>query len=303
MDAGQERQADATRPSASWKAPFANGAIIAVMATGFFWGSFREFRPPAATPEPVSVDTLTKQADEVMRRVREFNELSRERSQITDAIKRRIEELQARQVAGLERAARDEEVSRLQDTLLAELRTTNRLLGAKHAEWEERERLAAAPRREQVARAAWEWQRGRRRLLAMAVAAAALAGWLFRQAYLRHREQVVAERAAGADRRRSARRRRRQESDPQWNQKLFFYPIQLAICISCLLFGLLGPEPRGGEKDSRESLVLLGLFGLAMSTIWLFFGSIDWSDSNTIKDRATGRRSAGDGEHSPDDGR
>lgn len=49
--------------------------------------------------------------------------------------------------------------------------------------------------------------------------------------------------------------------------------------------------------------MVLGLAGLAMSTIWLFFGSIDWSEWNAIKGVVTGKRPAGDDAESKSDDR
>jgi hypothetical protein len=73
-----------------------------------------------------------------------------------------------------------------------------------------------------------------------------------------------------------------------------FYVVQLAVYIGAILFGLSGPAPPAGAKDKREMLVFIGLLGLAMSTIWLFFGSIDWSKWNAIKRLVTGKRPAGE---------
>jgi hypothetical protein len=91
--------------------------------------------------------------------------------------------------------------------------------------------------------------------------------------------------------------------DPQWSQKLVFYVVQLAVCIGAILFGLLGSAPPAGAKDEREGLVFIGLFGLALSTIWLFLRSIDWSTWNAIKEVATGTRAAGDEAESKSDDR
>lgn len=291
----QGGRADAEPAAAdAWKAPFANGAIFAVVAAMLFWGAFREFRPPPE--EPTSVEQMLKEADETLRSGRELTDLLRERSRITDAIDDRIEALEARRAEGQDRDGLDDELRRLRKTLLAELETTNRLVGERNAAGEEEERQEDAKRRERVARAAWEWQRARWRLLAMAAAAAALAGWLFWQAHIRHARHVVTAVAAQADGRAGSPRRAHADlggGDPQRGQKLPFYALQVGICLMCVLFGLLGPEPKAGAKHGREDLVIFGLAGLALSTIWLFFGSIDWSTWNAIKGLVNGK-AAGD---------
>jgi hypothetical protein len=123
--------------------------------------------------------------------LREFRELSNERSRVTDAIDRRIKELEAPPVAGDDHAARYDELRRLRKTLLAELEKTSAITNAKQAEHEERKRLAEAPRRKLIAEAALAWQRKRRIVLAYGFAATALAGWLLWQAHVRHRPQAL----------------------------------------------------------------------------------------------------------------
>lgn len=76
--------------------------------------------------------------------------------------------------------------------------------------------------------------------------------------------------------------------------------VQLAVSIGCILFGLSKSAPPAGTEDERESLVFIGLFGLATSTVFLFFGSIDWSTWNAIKDLVRSRNSPEDDKQSPD---
>jgi hypothetical protein len=152
-------------------------------------------------------------------------------------------------------------------------------------EIEERKRLADAPRRAQVARAAEQSRRARPVFLAMGLFFLAVAGWLLWEARRLHSKQTLAERAAG---------------DPQWNQRLVIYSVQLAVCIGVILYGLSESAPPAGVEDTREELLFLGLFGLATSTVFLFFGSIDWSTWNAIKDLVTSRKTPPEDRHPPD---
>lgn len=270
-------------------------AIIFAMA--WLWGASREFRPPAEKPK--SVEASLQEAGEFLREIREVHELMRERSQITDAIERRIKELEAPPVAGDDHAARNDERRHLQRTLLAEMQKTSQFLSAQQAEREERKRTEDAPRQARVARAAEQWRRYRPVFLAMGLSFMAWAGWLLWKAHRLHFDQVVAERAAGAERRRSPGRRA-EAGDPQWNQKLVIYSVQLAFCIGAILFGLSASAPPAGAEDEREFFVFIGLFGLATATWWLFFGWIDWSTWNTIKALVRSQSSPVNDEQAPD---
>jgi len=79
-----------------------------------------------------------------------------------------------------------------------------------------------------------------------------------------------------------------------------FFLVQLAFCIGLILFGLSASPPPAGAEDRREECLFLGLFGLATSTVFLFFGSIDWSTWNAIKDRVKSLKSPQDDQHPPD---
>lgn len=298
-------EADAVTVAAdAWRAPFANAAVLAVTAAAMLWGGFREFTPPPEEPE--SLEQLFADTDEVVRWVQEFDELSRERSRITDAIDERIKALEAQRALEPHRAGLRDELRRLHETWLAEMETTQRLQREKNAVMEEKKRRKDTARQEQVARAAADWQRGRWRVLAMAGVAWALAGWLFLRACALRRQFVAAAEAGGgprADAPAAADPALVEERDRQQSQKIPFFIFQVAICIGALLLGLLGPMPRAGVKDERAGLVFLGLFGLAMSTIWLFFGSIDWSTWNSIKGRLNGREASGRADGTPDDPR
>jgi hypothetical protein len=292
-----QRVTDASPGAKSWKDPLGSGLLAIIFATAWLWGASREFRPPPE--EPKSTEALLQEAAESIRETRRFLEFMRERSQITDAIERRIKELEAPPVAGDDHAARDDEKRRLRRTLLAEMQKTSQLLSAQQAAREERKRTADAPRQAQVARAAEQWRRYRPVFLAMGLSFMALAGWLLWKAHRLHSEQVLAERAAGSERHRSESHRA-EAGDPQWNQRLVVYLVQLAASIGCILFGLSTSAPPAGADDKREEFLFLGLFGLATSTVFLFFGSIDWSTWNAIKDLVRGRNSPGDDEQPPD---
>jgi len=300
---------DAPAAVNAWKAPCANGAFFAVVAVSLLWGAFRPFRPPPE--EPASFMGLLDESADASRFSEEFMPLFKERRQITDAIEERIETLEARRATSSDRTVIDAELRRLRQELLAELEMTKRLLSDKDAEWDAKKRRSDAGRREQIVRAAHEWQSGRWRVLAGAVAACALSGWLFFRASVLYRRQAVAwaratpsgcSRAPVSPCLGNADRGGPHAGDPQWHQKLMFYVVQLAVCIGAILFGLSGPAPPAGAKDKRDMLVFIGLFGLAMSTIWLFFGSIDWFWWNAIKGLVTGKRPAGEkAESKPDD--
>ena len=292
-----QRVTDASPGAKSWKDPLGSGLLAIIFATAWLWGASREFRPPPE--EPKSTEALQQEAAESIRETHRFLELMRERSQITDAMERRIKELEAPPVAGDNHAARDDEKRRLRRTLLAEMQRTSQLLSAQQAAREERKRTADAPRQAQVARAAEQWRRYRPVSLAMGLSFMALAGWLLWKAHRLHSEQVLAERAAGSERHRSESHRA-EAGDPQWNQRLVVYLVQLAVCIGFILFGLSGSVPPAGADNEREEFLFLGLFGMATSTVFLFFGSIDWSTWNAIKDAVRSRNSAGDGKQSPD---
>lgn len=249
--------------------------------------------------EPTSVEASLQEAAESSPETRRFLELMRERSQITDTIERRIKEIEATPVAGDDHAARDDEKRRLRRTLLAEMQKTSQLLSAQQAASEERKRTADAPRQAQVARAAEQWRRYRPVFFAMGLSFMALAGWLLWKAHRLHFEQVLAERAARSERRRSESHRA-EAGDPQWNQRLVIYVVQLVACIGCILFGLSKSAPPVGAEDEREEFLFLGLFGLATSTLFLFFGSIDWSTWNAIKDLVRSQNSPRNDRQSPD---
>lgn len=292
--------ADAVTVAAdAWRAPLANAAILAVWAAIMLWGAFREFTPPPEEPE--SLEQLLAESDELIRR----SQVSRERSRITDATEERIQALEAQQAAEPHRGELRDELRRLHETWRAEMETTHRLEREAGAAMEEKKLRKDAARREQVARAAADWQRGRWKVLAMAGGAAALAGWLFLRACTLRR-QVVA--AAGAEAGGGPRAHAPPAADPalveerdrQQSQKVPFFLFQVAICIGVLLLGLLGPAPQAAAKDERAGLVVLGLAGLALSTIWLFFGSIDWSTWNSIKGLLNGREASGEADGTRD---
>jgi len=291
------RVTDASPDANSWKDPLGTGLLAIIFATAWLWGACREFRPPPE--EPKSVEATLQEAAESSRETGRFLELMRERSQITDAIERRIKELEAPPTAGDDHAARDDEKRGLRRKLLAEMQKTSQLLSAQQAAIEERKRAADAPRQAQVARAAEQWRRYRPVFLATGVSFLAWAGWLLWRAHRLHSEQYLAERAGGAERRRSGSHRA-EAGDPQWNQRLVVYLVQLAVFIGFILFGLSGSVPPAGADNEREEFLFLGLFGLATSTVFLFFGSIDWSTWNAIKDAVRSRNSAADGKQSPD---
>lgn len=297
MNARPKRQADAASPAAKpWVEPLAVGTLLIIHAVAFFWLASLDFRPPPE--EPKSFEASLKESTEFLRELREFRELSNERSQVTDAIDRRIKELEAPPVAGDDHAARYDELRRLRKTLLAELEKTSAITNAMQAEHEERRRLAEAPRRKLIAEAALAWQRKRRGVLALGFAATALAGWLLWQAHVRHREGVLAARAAGIEHRRS-KRRRAEASDRQWNQKLAYYALLVVVSIAILLYGLSDRARAGGNQDA-DRLVFAGLFSLATATWWLCFGSIDWSTWNAIKARVKSLKSPPNDKHPPD---
>lgn len=274
---------DASPGSKPWKESLGSGLLLIIFATAWLWGASREFRPPPE--EPKSAEAELQELQEVVEFHRESSELSTERSRITDAIGRRIKELEATPVVGDDHAARHDELRRLRETLWAEMEKTAQLQTARWAERAERKRLADAPRQAQVARAAEQWRRARPVFLALGLFLMAWAGGLVWKAHRLHSEQVLAERAAG---------------DPQWNQRLVIYLVQLAVCIGLILFGLSASAPRAGVEDTREELLFLGLFGLATSTVFLFFGSIDWSTWNAIKDRMKSLKSPPEDQRPPD---
>jgi|GEM_PF-3514575 len=288
------RITDASSGANSWKDPLGKGLLAIIFATAWLWGASREFRPPPE--EPKSVEDSLQDAAESLRESRRFLEFMRERSQITDAIERRIKELEAPLVAGDDHAARNDEKRRLRRNLLAEMQKTSQLLSAQQAAREERKRTADAPRQAQVAHAAEQWRRYRPVFLAMGLSFMAWAGWLLWKAHRLHSEQVL---AGGAERRRSGSHRA-EAGDPQWNQRLVVYLVQLAVSIGFILFGLSESVPPAGANDEREEFLFLGLFGLATSTVFLFFGSIDWSTWNAIKDAVRSRNPPGDDKQSPD---
>jgi len=284
MSARPTPPADDASPGAKpWKVALGSGLIAIIFATAWLWGAFREFRPPPE--EPKSAEAKRQEAAGFTRETREFLEITRERDRIIDAIDRRIDGLTARQVTGADRVARDDEVRRLQKTWLAEMEKTSQLLSAQQAARVERKRLADAPRQAQVARAAEQSRRARPVFLAMGLFFLAVAGWLLWEARRLHSKQTLAERAAG---------------DPQWNQRLIIYLVQLAVCIGLILYGLSESAPQAGVEDTREELLFLGLFGLATSTVFLFFGSIDWSTWNAIKELMTSRKTPPEDRHPPD---
>jgi len=297
MNARPRPQADDASPAAKpWSDLLAVGTLLIIHAAAFFWLASLDFRPPPE--EPTSVDASLKESAEFLRELREFRELSTERSRVTDAIDRRIKELEAPPAADDDHAARYDELRRLRKTLLAELEKTSAIINAAHAERQERKRLAEAPRRTLVAQAALAWQRKRRIVLALGFAATALAGWLLWQAHVRHREGVLAERAADVEHRRSGRRGA-QTSDRQWNQKLAYYAFVVVISVAILLYGLSDRARARGNQDA-DGLVFVGLFSLATATWWLWFGSIDWSTWNAIKARVKSLKSPPDDKHPPD---
>lgn len=59
------------------------------------------------------------------------------------------------------------------------------------------------------------------------------------------------------------------------SQKLILSLVQLPHCSGCILFGS------------------------AAATVFLFFGSIDWTVWNVVKDRVTSRKSPGDDRRPP----
>jgi len=92
-------------------------------------------------------------------------------------------------------------------------------------------------------------------------------------------------------------------SDPQRIQKIPFFVFMLLVCLCVLLFGMLGPDEQFSEKHPRSEMVFLGCFGFISSTVWFFFGMIDWSDWNTIKKQLTGKEANGDADTTEDDRR
>jgi len=66
----------------AWKAPCANGAVFAVIAVSLLWGAFRPFKPPPE--EPKDVTAILDDTEEITRFGKEFMQLSRERSRITN---------------------------------------------------------------------------------------------------------------------------------------------------------------------------------------------------------------------------
>jgi hypothetical protein len=297
MSARPKPPADDASPVAKpWGEPLAVGTLLIIHAVAFFWLASLDFRPPPE--EPKSLDAMLEEAAESSRQNRGLHEALSERSRITDAIARRIKELEGPPVAGDDHAARNDELRRLRKTELAEWEKTGQILTAHVAEHEERKRLAEAPRRKLVAEAALAWQRKRRIVLAYGFAATALAGWLLWQAHVRHREGVLAERAAGVEHRRSGRRGA-EASDRQWNQKLAYYAFVVVISVAMLLYGLSDRARAGGNQDA-DGLVFVGLFSLATATWWLCFGSIDWSPWNAIKARVKRLESSPDDKHPPD---
>lgn len=54
------------------------------------------------------------------------------------------------------------------------------------------------------------------------------------------------------------------------------------------------------DDDRASGDMGVSLVGLAVSTIWLFFGPIDWRRYNAVKDLMTSRTSPGDDEHPSD---
>jgi len=77
--------------------------------------------------------------------------------------------------------------------------------------------------------------------------------------------------------------------------------LQVTVCVGVLLFGVLGADRHFDQRNPRDMVIMLGLFGLATSTLWLFFGTIDWSTWNAIKDLVKGGRAAGDADGAQDD--
>jgi len=296
----------AVTPAEPRKSRFVNGVLCALVAAGLLWGSFREFTPPPE--EAKSAQNLLEESEELLRWSRELNALQDERSKITDAIDARIEMLEARRAEGRV-AERDEEIRRLRATWFAEMEETNRLTTQKMKEREEREWQAGARRREQVARAAWAWERHRRNLLAVSASAWLLAGWLLWQALLQGHRQAVT-RAAGeagapplAADRAAVEPPVTHEGDRPRRRKLPFYLLQVTVCVGLLLCGSLGSAEHFDRKYPRDMFVFFGLFGLATSTLWFFHGTIDWSDWSANKARLGGRKAPTDTDAAHDDDR
>ena len=69
----------------------------------------------------------------------------------------------------------------------------------------------------------------------------------------------------------------------QRKQKIPLLIFFLIICISMILFGVFAPDSQFPDDAPRSAFVFLGVFCTITSTLWFFFGSIDWSTWNLIK--------------------
>jgi len=287
MDVTHNGPGEAALPTKEpWKAAFTNGAFCALVAAMLLWGGLRDFTPPPE--EPKSVEAVLEESEERSHWNRESLEIIRERSRITDAIDAQIETLEARRSSGGRDAESEAEIRRLRASWFEEMDKTEQLWSARDAARGERQRQRDAPRREQVARAAQAWERSRKFVLAASAAAWLLAGWLLWQARLLYARRPAARADSDA-------------GDPQRSQKIPFYLLQVTVCVGVLLFGVLGADRHFDQRNPRDMVIMLGLFGLGTSTLWLFFGTIDWSKWNAIKDLVKGGRAAGETDGAQDD--
>ena len=62
----------------------------------------------------------------------------------------------------------------------------------------------------------------------------------------------------------------------QRRQKIPFFVSFLVLCVGAVLLGIFGPESQFSDNFSRSEPTIGGAIGTVTSTIWYFFGSIDW---------------------------
>jgi hypothetical protein len=70
----------------------------------------------------------------------------------------------------------------------------------------------------------------------------------------------------------------------QWKSKLPLVIIWLAIGSVLVLMGVFAPDSTGDDKA-----IFLGAWAIAFAILFFFWGSIDWSQWNSIKARLAGK--------------
>lgn len=69
----------------------------------------------------------------------------------------------------------------------------------------------------------------------------------------------------------------------QRRQKIPLLIFFLILCISMLSFGIFAPDSQFPDDAPRSAFIFMGVCCTISSTLWFFYGSIDWSTWNQIK--------------------